>query len=63
VPTIALQGEVDGIQPPAASEHHHRFFTGPFTRHVLPRVGHNPPAEAPRAVADAVLELAAQSGA
>jgi pimeloyl-ACP methyl ester carboxylesterase len=63
VPTIALQGEVDGIQPPAASEHHHRFFTGPFTRHVLPRVGHNPPAEAPRAVADAVLELVAKSGA
>jgi pimeloyl-ACP methyl ester carboxylesterase len=63
VPTIALQGEVDGIQPPAASEHHHRFFTGPFTRHALPRVGHNPPAEAPRAVADAVLELVAKSGA
>jgi pimeloyl-ACP methyl ester carboxylesterase len=57
VPAVALQGEVDGIQPPAASEHHHRFFTGPFTRRVLPRVGHNPPAEAPRAVADAILEL------
>jgi pimeloyl-ACP methyl ester carboxylesterase len=58
VPTIALQGEVDGIQPPAGSEHHHRFFTGPFTRRVLPRVGHNPPAEAPRAFADALLEFA-----
>jgi pimeloyl-ACP methyl ester carboxylesterase len=57
VPTIALQGEVDGIQPPAASEHHHRFFTGPFSRRVLPRIGHNPPAEAPRDFADAVLEL------
>jgi pimeloyl-ACP methyl ester carboxylesterase len=60
VPTIALQGEVDGIQPPAASEHHHRFFTGPFTRKMLPRVGHNPPAEAPREVTEAVLELVAK---
>jgi pimeloyl-ACP methyl ester carboxylesterase len=59
VPTIALQGEVDGIQSPAASEHHHRFFAGPFTRRVLPRVGHNPPQEAPGAVVEAVLELAA----
>lgn len=63
VPSIALQGEVDGIQPPAASEQHHRFFTGPFTRRVLPRVGHNPPQEAPRAVVDAVLELIAKSSA
>jgi pimeloyl-ACP methyl ester carboxylesterase len=62
VPTIALQGEVDGIQPPAASEQHQRFSTGPFTRRVLPRVGHNPPAEAPQAFADAVLELAAKGG-
>ena len=61
VPTIALQGEVDGIQSPAASEHHHRFFAGPFTRRVLPRVGHNPPQEAPSAVAEAVLELAAKA--
>ncbi len=60
VPTIALHGEVDGIQPPAGSEHHHRCFTGPFVRRVLPRIGHNPPAEAPQTFADAVLELAAQ---
>ncbi len=62
VPTIALQGEVDGVAPPTASEHHHRFFTGPFTRRVLPRIGHNPPAEAPQAFADAVLEFAGKGG-
>ncbi len=62
VPTIALQGEVDGVAPAAASEQHHRCFTGPFTRRVLPRIGHNPPAEAPQAFADAVLELAAKGG-
>lgn len=57
VPTIALQGEVDGIQPPPASEGHGRFFTGPYQRRVLAKIGHNPPQEAPRAFADAVLEL------
>jgi pimeloyl-ACP methyl ester carboxylesterase len=62
VPTIALQGEVDGVAPPAAYEHHHRFFTGPFTRRVLPGIGHNPPQEAPRAFAAAVLEVAAKGG-
>jgi pimeloyl-ACP methyl ester carboxylesterase len=61
VPTIALHGEADGIQPPAGSARHRRFFTGSFVRHVLPRVGHNPPAEAPRAVADAVLTLIGES--
>ena len=57
VPAIALQGEADGVQPPEASETHGRFFTGPYRRHVLPRVGHNVPQEAPTAVADAILEL------
>ena len=35
------------------------LFTGPYQRRVLPKIGHNPPQEAPQAVADAVLELAA----
>ena len=57
VPTIALQGEADGVHPPQASAHHGRFFAGPFERRVLPKIGHNPPREAPKAVADAILEL------
>jgi pimeloyl-ACP methyl ester carboxylesterase len=57
VPTIALQGEADGVHPPEASEHHATYFTGPYQRRLLPRVGHNPPREAPQAVADAILEL------
>ena len=61
VPTIALQGEADGIQPPAASASHGRFFAGPFERRVLPRIGHNPPQEAPGAVADAILQLSGAS--
>jgi len=57
VPTIALQGEADGVHPPDASAHHAAFFTGPFQRRVLAKVGHNPPQEAPQAVADAIIEL------
>ncbi len=57
VPTIALQGAADGVQPPESTAKHSAFFTGPFARSVLPGVGHNPPQEAPQAFADAVLEL------
>lgn len=57
VPTIALQGDADGVLGPEASERHAAFFTGPYQRRLLPRIGHNPPQEAPQAVADAVLEL------
>jgi pimeloyl-ACP methyl ester carboxylesterase len=58
VPTIVLHGDGSGIQPPAGSEGHARFFAGPYWRRVLPRIGHNLPQEAPQAVAEAVLELA-----
>lgn len=57
VPTIALQGEADGVGPPELSEQHDQFFTGPYQRRVLPDVGHNPPQEAPRMFAEAILEL------
>jgi pimeloyl-ACP methyl ester carboxylesterase len=57
VPTIALQGEADGVHPPGSSEHHAAFFSGPYQRRVLPRIGHNPPQEDPRSFADAVLEM------
>jgi pimeloyl-ACP methyl ester carboxylesterase len=57
VPTIALQGAADGVQPPEATTTHSAFFTGSFSRRVLAGVGHNPPQEAPRAFTDAVLEL------
>jgi pimeloyl-ACP methyl ester carboxylesterase len=57
VPTIVLHGETDGIQPPPASESHGRFFSGPYERRVLAKVGHNPPQEASQAVAEAILQL------
>jgi pimeloyl-ACP methyl ester carboxylesterase len=58
VPSIVLHGASSGIQPPAGSEAHARLFAGPYQRRVLPKIGHNLPQEAPRVVADAVLELA-----
>jgi pimeloyl-ACP methyl ester carboxylesterase len=57
VPTIALQGEADGVHPPQTSDKHRRHFTGPYQRRVLPMIGHNPPQESPKAVSDAILEL------
>jgi pimeloyl-ACP methyl ester carboxylesterase len=57
VPTIALQGEADGVHPPEASAKHAAYFSGPYQRRVLPRIGHNPPQEAPQAFAEAILEL------
>jgi pimeloyl-ACP methyl ester carboxylesterase len=57
VPAIVLHGEADGIAPPSASEGHARHFTGPYQRRLVPRAGHALPQDAPREVAQAVLEL------
>lgn len=57
IPTIALQGEADGVLPSALSDDHQRYFTGRYERRLLPRIGHNPPQEAPKAFAAAVVEL------
>ncbi|SDB70760.1 Pimeloyl-ACP methyl ester carboxylesterase [Belnapia rosea] len=57
VPTIAPHGGADGVGPAEASAGHHRYFTGPYERRVLPGIGHNVPQEAPEAFARAVLDL------
>ena len=57
VPSIALQGDADGVLPPEASEKHAVFFSGSYQRRLLPRIGHNPPQEAPQVFATAILEL------
>ena len=57
MPTIVLHGEADGVALPGASEGHAKYFTGPYQRRLVPRAGHALPQDAPRAVADAVLEL------
>jgi pimeloyl-ACP methyl ester carboxylesterase len=57
VPTIVLHGAANDVIPTEASEKHARFFSGRYRRLVIAGVGHNVPAEAPRVMADAVLEL------
>ncbi len=57
VPTVAIDGDADGVMPLGGCEDHAEYFTGPYERIVLPRIGHNPPQEAPKAFADAVLSL------
>jgi pimeloyl-ACP methyl ester carboxylesterase len=56
LPTIYVQGEVDGVNPPATSETVAEKFTGPFERIVLPGVGHFPLREAPTALAALLAE-------
>lgn len=51
LPTIYFQGELDGVNPPRATEKIGEKFTGPFERIVLPGVGHFPTREEPAQVA------------
>jgi pimeloyl-ACP methyl ester carboxylesterase len=57
VPSIALDGQDDGVAPLGGSADHHNFFTGRYRHRVIPGVGHNLPQEAPREFAESVLSL------
>jgi pimeloyl-ACP methyl ester carboxylesterase len=57
VPTIALHGEADGVDPAASSARHARFFTGAYQRRVVPVAGHFLPREAPQAILEAIDAL------
>jgi len=57
VPTIVIHGAVDDVNPPQKSEGHQKYFTGHYQRRLFENVGHNPPQEAPRAFAEAILDL------
>ncbi|MDP2262282.1 MAG: alpha/beta hydrolase [Hydrogenophaga sp.] len=57
VPAITLDGLADGVRPAEPAQAHAHRFTGPRSHRQLPGVGHNLPQEAPRAFADAILEL------
>lgn len=59
VPTITLEGDANGA-PHAPPSTYARQFTGPYQhRQVTGGIGHNLPQEAPRAFAQAVLDLGA----
>jgi pimeloyl-ACP methyl ester carboxylesterase len=61
VPTVVLHGGADGVDLPEQSEHDAPQFTGFYRREVVPGAGHFFSREAPQKVADAVLELIAQT--
>jgi pimeloyl-ACP methyl ester carboxylesterase len=56
VPTIAIDGEGSGIWANVAAGHA-RKFTGRYEVRNIPLAGHNTPAEAPEAFAQAILDL------
>jgi len=58
VPTITLEGDANGAPHPDPSAYASKF-TGRYAHHLIRGgVGHNLPQEAPRAFADAVLDVA-----
>jgi pimeloyl-ACP methyl ester carboxylesterase len=57
VPTITLEGDANGAPHPEAAAYAKKF-TGKYRHHVISGgVGHNLPQEAPKAFADAVIEV------
>ncbi|MDQ6671213.1 MAG: alpha/beta hydrolase [Chloroflexota bacterium] len=57
VPTIVLDGADDGVTPVSPTDTAAAHFSGPYSRRVIPRAGHNLPQEKPAAVVAAILEL------
>ena len=57
VPTVALHGAADGVNPAARSEGEGRFFSGPYRGQVVPVAGHFLSREAPEPVIAAVRAL------
>jgi pimeloyl-ACP methyl ester carboxylesterase len=57
LPTMYIQGEADGVNPPSATKSVPDKFTGPFAFVNLPGVGHFPQRESAHAVARHLLAL------
>ena len=56
VPTIAIDGDGDGVMAIGGCAEHAHHFKASYQRLVIPKVGHNLPQEAPEAFANAMLE-------
>lgn len=61
VPTIVLQGADDGVDPPTSIDRDEPHFKASYERRIVPGVGHNLPQEAPKAFAQAILDLSRRS--
>ncbi len=62
VPTITLEGTADGNFPVTDAAVQAHLFSGPREHRHVPGAGHHLPAEAPRAFAEAVLDVAEPPG-
>ena len=56
LPTVYIQGAVDGVNPPEASQEVPSKFNGPFAFKLLDGVGHFPTREVPATVAAVLIE-------
>jgi pimeloyl-ACP methyl ester carboxylesterase len=56
VPTITLEGDANGAPHPEPATYRAKF-SGKYAHRTLAGIGHNLPQEAPRAFADAVIEV------
>jgi pimeloyl-ACP methyl ester carboxylesterase len=57
VPSITLDGDADGVTPATDGKAYAPRFTGKRSHRIVAGAGHNLPQEAPRAFADAVLDV------
>ncbi|WP_392674753.1 alpha/beta fold hydrolase [Streptomyces sp. LN785] len=57
LPTLTLDGELDPFTPPGDGASYRSHFTGAYAHRTLKGIGHNVPQEAPKAFADAVVEV------
>ena len=57
VPTITLEGDANGAPHPDPASYAKKFFGKYLHRNIEGGVGHNLPREAPRAFAEAVMEV------
>ncbi len=61
VPTITLEGDANGAPHPEPSAYRNKF-SGPYTHRTIDGgIGHNLPQEAPKAFADAIIEIDGKS--
>lgn len=57
VPAVTLDGEADGVVSATGGKSSAARFSGTRRHRTVPNAGHNLPQEAPKAFADAILEL------
>ena len=55
VPTITIASDFDGAAADGTS--YRKMFSGKYSHQIFKGIGHNVPQEAPRAFAEAVIEI------